>query len=140
MASLQHIHLVSLDKYKLFNWYEEFFDFKIIEDIEKLGEKNGPLFISADEGKTAISIFNISVMNESSKTNCIPAFSYSAEKFVEKYFLFLENEIDVKVFDHYLFYSFYTNDPEGTRIELCTFDIENAKALFEEKKITLNYI
>lgn len=141
MASLQHIHLVSLDKYALAKWYEKFLDFKIIEDIEKLGEKNGPLFISSDNSNTAISIFNVSTLDKpEAKTNCIPAFSVTASDFIEKFYKFKQEVDGLEIIDHILFYSFYVNDLHGTRIEICCFELENIKkALIEESLVAKRF-
>ena len=50
-STLNHIHLVTRDKFELAKWYQETLGFEVIADIEALGEKRGPLYISADGGK-----------------------------------------------------------------------------------------
>lgn len=134
--TLQHIHLIAKDKYELAKWYEKNLGFKIIDDIEKLGELGGPLFVSGDNGKTALSIFTDNGKIKDTRTLCIPAFGTDYENFLYLFNHFKDNvENELKIIDHYLFFSFYTNDPTGTRIEITCTDYENCKKFLETKSM-----
>ena len=132
--SLNHIHLVAKDKYRLFDWYEEYLNFKIIDDIEKLGEKGGPLFISSDDGMTAISIFSRDKADEFKRV-CIPAFSCNSHDFLEAYLRFKNDDEGLEIFDHHIFLSFYPTDPEGTKLEITCLDVLEIRQLLSEKQI-----
>lgn len=132
-VSLNHIHLVAKDKYQLFEWYQKYLGFEIVDDIEKLGEEGGPLFISSDNGSTAISIFTRKKATEFNVV-CLPAFSTSAEDF-SKCFIMFEGE-DLQIYDHYIFFSFYPQDIMGNKLEISCLDYKKCKKILEEKKIS----
>lgn len=127
-AALQHIHLIAPDKFELAKWYQDYLGFEVLGDIEEMGEKGGPIFISSDGGKTALSIFNDPGTIDNIKTICIPAFGLDPNDFIELFHrVSKEEESEVKIFDHYLFISFYFSDPCGTRIEINCMDVEALK-------------
>lgn len=132
--SLNHIHLVTNDKYKLADWYCQKLDFQIVEDIEKLGEKNGPLVISGDGGKSGISIFN----NKSGKENgttVIPAFHVDKNEFVKLHKQFSSADQDIVIYDHLIFCSFYIKDPDASVVEITNSQYKELLVLLKEQNI-----
>ncbi|MCB9061573.1 MAG: hypothetical protein H6622_08635 [Halobacteriovoraceae bacterium] len=136
--SLQHIHLVAEKKYELAKWYIDKLDFKIIDDIEKLGEKDGPLFISGDGGKTALSIFNRRADLKEFKNTCLPAFCVSSENFLELYNKFSCHE-KIEIIHHHLFVSFYILDFEGNKIEINCLDVKKIENVLKNNHISWEY-
>lgn len=125
--SLQHIHLVSPDKFKLADWYCKHLGFSIIEDLEAIGEHKGPVLISSDNGVTGLSIFTSTNKDNTS----LPAFSTDALSFIDLLRKFLEP----RVYDHYHFVSFYTKDGDGNKLEICCMSYQTAIAELEREKI-----
>lgn len=117
--SLQHIHLRSKDKVALAHWYCTELGFQWIEDLEKRGEKDGPILITPDHGLTGLSIF------QSSKepNNVFPAFGAKLEDF----FIFYRKFSNPRIYDHYHFVSFYLRDLDQNKIEICCMDYEAVK-------------
>ncbi|MEC9283464.1 MAG: VOC family protein [Bdellovibrionota bacterium] len=134
-VSLQHIHIVAQDKIQLARWYCENLDFEILGDIEELGEKEGPIFISGDGGKTALSLFQRKERHRGVGTNCIPAFEISPEDFLKLFDRFNSEENTLEVFDHYLFLSFYTEDPDGSKLEFTSLKHEKLRSLLNQRNI-----
>lgn len=113
--SLNHLHYRSRDKHALGRWYCEQLGFRILGDIETMGELNGPLVISSDDGLTAISIFT----SVKPPNNGAPAFSSDVPGFLALW----EKFGRPRVFTHHLFYSFYLDDPDANRLEFCCWDV-----------------
>jgi len=121
--SLQHIHLVSQDKEKLAHWYCENLGFEITDDLEKMGEPDGPVLISADGGVTSISVFT----RKRQIQNIFPAFSCTIDQFME-----IRNRFaSPRIYDHFRFFSFYVFDPDQNKIEVCVTEYETAKQHFQ---------
>tara|TARA_Y100000817_G_C16681484_1_gene466147 strand:- start:134 stop:538 length:405 start_codon:yes stop_codon:yes gene_type:complete len=125
---------VTEDKYVLANWYVEYLGFKIVEDLEKLGEVQGPLVISGDEGQTGLALFNKKDRHSSVGTNVIPAFEVSPEEFVR---LFQKSMTDSKLvmFDHLIFFSFYLKDSDGSPVEITSKKYQEVKERLEREGI-----
>jgi len=122
--SLQHIHLVSHNKEKLASWYCEKLGFKITDDLEKMGEPDGPILITADGGVTSISVFT----RKRPIQNIFPAFSCTIDRFME-----IRNHFDTpRIYDHFRFFSFYIYDPDQNKIEICVTEYDQAKKHFED--------
>jgi len=131
--SLSHYHIRCRDKAVLADWYRKKLGFEILSDVEAMGEKEGPLFVSADGGKTGIAIFSKEKgRDEEFKLTCIPAFEASPESFLE-FYKSLKIEIpDLVIYDHLISYSLYFADPVGTKLEvLCSKYAEMGEKLKE---------
>lgn len=137
--SLQHFHIVSQNKYNLAEWYEEHLGFQIMNDVEKLGEKNGPLLISGDKGKTFISIFNQYSAELVIGTKCIPAFHLKPSDFLKLYKHFNHFTPNLEVQDHRVFCSFYVHDPDQTLLEFSCSDYQTIKSLLENEGIPCGF-
>ena len=125
--SLQHIHLVTHDKKILADWYCKYLGFKFTDDLEERGEPGGPIMITADDGKTSISIFS----RDRPIQNIFPAFESSIEGFLELHQVFNSP----RIYDHYRFFSLYIKDPDQNKIEVCVTDYETLKAKLNSLKI-----
>ena len=97
-VSLQHIHIVTENKFQLAKWYCDNLGFEVLGDIEAMGESEGPIFISGDGGKTALSLFNKKARHKVIGTNCIPAFELEPEDFIRLYTIFKDNENNLEIF------------------------------------------
>ena len=125
--SLQHIHLITPNKQALGEWYCFNLGFKVVDDLEKLGESNGPLLISSDDGITGLSIFNARRKPE----NIFAAYGTSSIEFIQLHEKFSQPPI----YDHYRFFSFYIKDLDGNSVEICCTDYTPLKARFDQKNI-----
>jgi len=127
--SLQHLHLVSSNKIRLAQWYCSHLGFTVIEDLEMKGERNGPVLISSDGGQTSLSIFN-SLKNENTS---LPAFGSDRELFLNLYQQFG----CPRIYDHYLFLSFYVKDLDENKLEICSWEYEELKKNLSDRGIAV---
>ncbi len=112
------------DKFELAQWYVSKLNFKIMNDVEALGEKDGPLFISGDGGHTGIAIFSsASKADKDFSVNVIPAFELSPDDFVAYVKEQLSAGLAFTVYDHIISFSIYIVDPQGTKIELVSHQV-----------------
>ena len=139
-VSLQHIHIVTENKFQLAKWYCDNLGFEVLGDIEAMGESEGPIFISGDGGKTALSLFNKKARHKVIGTNCIPAFELEPEDFIHLYTTFKDNENNLEIFDHYLFLSFYAEDPDGSKLEFTSLKHEELRSLLNQRNFTYKKI
>lgn len=124
--SLQHIHLRSPNKVALANWYCAHLGFKIIDDLEKVGEPGGPVLITSDDGVTGLSIFT----SLKDKKNVFPAFGADIETFL----MMVKKFGKPRIYDHYYFFSFYIHDLDQNKIEICCTDYRDLKVRLDEVK------
>ena len=55
---------------------------------------------------------------------------------IESIFKTFKDEVDdLKIFDHFLFFSFYVNDPTGTRIEITCTNYEDCKKELKNREL-----
>jgi hypothetical protein len=135
-ARLNHYHIVCPNKFELAEWYKKNLGFEIIQDVEELGERDGPLIISGDGGKTGISIFtHKGSAKKEFAIQCIPSFEISIQDFVTFYREQKKINPDVAVYDHLTSLSIYFFDPMGTRLEFTASNYIEAKSVLESEQV-----
>jgi hypothetical protein len=134
-CTLNHYHVSAPDKFELASWYQQNFGFEIVTDIEALGEKNGPILISADGGRSGISIFSKGDRDRSYALPGVPAFEVAPDDFVQLYSERLKVSPDLVVYDHLVSLSIYVIDPVGTKIEFVCNDHQSLRPRLSSLKI-----
>ncbi len=133
--SLSHYHVSCPDKMALARWYQTKLGFQIVANVEDLGEKDGPVFISADGGNSGIAIFTAKASAQVG-TKCIPAFEASPESFLQFYENQRHETSNLVVYDHLISFSIYIVDPVGTKIEILCSQYKTMAPLLEKAGIT----
>jgi hypothetical protein len=131
---LNHLHIVSEDKLRLAKWYCENLGFKIIADIEALGEAEGPVFVSGDDGRTGITIFTKRERHKGAGTTVIPAFEVLPESLIHLYKKYRQKE-DILIYDHLIFFSIYVFDGDQNKLEIMSMQYEKMRELLKKEGI-----
>jgi len=139
-CSLSHYHISTNDKFQLAQWYKSNFGFEVIEDVESFGEQDGPILISADGGKSGISIFSKKAQDRNFALTCTPAFEVSPEDFIELYKTQYQKDPKIIVYDHFISLSIYLMDPMGTRLEFMSSQHERLREVLNKSKIPMKRI
>lgn len=135
-ASLNHYHISCRDKFELAWWYQEKLGFELIVDLEALGEKDGPVIVSADGGQTGISIFTAKKdLDRDFSIKTIPAFEVSPEDFLDFYKSHKKEVADVVIYDHRVSFSIYLFDPVGSKIEIVCNQYQKLEPLLKKDGI-----
>jgi catechol-2,3-dioxygenase len=146
MGTLDHMHVMVPNRYEAARWYQENLGFEIIKEFEFWAkEDSGPLYISADGGRSALSLFEPNrYVNFKVETSV--AFRVDAEAFLT--FARSLNTLKLKgergnpltvssVVDHNVCYAFYFQDPYGNQFELDCYECDRIREeLIERDGIT----
>jgi catechol 2,3-dioxygenase-like lactoylglutathione lyase family enzyme len=137
---IDHVELFLPDRYQAAEWYRQVLGLTIVPEYEHwAGDPRGPLMISSDAGSTKLALFQGTPQGSRETAGFhLVAFRVGADAFKS----FLErlpqlNLIDHRgqvvtrdsVRDHSRAYSLYFCDPYGHRLELTTYQYEQARTL-----------
>jgi len=136
---LDHVELFVPDRHQAAEWYRRVLGMTVVPEYEQwAGDPRGPLMISSDRGSTKLALFE-GVPQGSRETAGfhLVAFRVGAVDFVR----FLNGLPDLGLIDHRgrlvtadsavdhaVAYSIYFCDLFGHRLELTTYEYEDAKA------------
>ncbi|MEP6592707.1 MAG: VOC family protein [Acidobacteriota bacterium] len=137
---IDHVELFVPDRHEAAAWYERVLGLKILPAFEQWARHpQGPLMISSDAGNTKLALFQGAADDPGARAGFDRvAFRVGAANFRT----FLDRLPDLQltddagqavtsnaVADHTAAYSLYFCDPFGHRLELTTYDYEQAKRL-----------
>lgn len=137
---IDHVELFVPDRHQAAAWYERVLGLRTLPAFEPWARHpQGPLMISSDAGNTKLALFQGAAGGPGARTGFDRvAFRVGAADFGT----FLNRLPDLKltddagqavtsesVADHAVAYSLYFCDPFGHRLELTTYDYEQAKRL-----------
>ncbi len=137
---IDHVELIVPDRHEAAAWYERVLGLRILPAFEQWARHpQGPLMISSDAGNTKLALFQGGTGGPGARTGFDRvAFRVGAANFRT----FLDRLPDLKltddsgqavtassVVDHAAAYSLYFCDPFGHRLELTTYEYEEAKRL-----------
>ena len=136
---IDHVELFVPERRKAAEWYRQVLGLSIVGEYEHWADDpQGPLMISSDNGSTKLALFQgIPQGSRETAGFHLVAFRVGASDFVG--FLNRLADLDVadhrgqrvtekSVVDHTVAYSIYFCDPFGHRLELTTYEYEQAKA------------
>lgn len=136
---IDHVELFVPDRRMAAAWYEKVLGLAIVPDYEHWAENpRGPLMISSDGGSTKLALFEGKSQGRRETAGFhLVAFRVSASNFAA--FLTRLPGLDLTdhhgrrvtadlVADHDAAFSIYFNDPFGHRLELTTYEYEEARA------------
>ena len=137
---IDHVELFVPDRHQAAKWYRQVLGLTVVPEYEHWADDpQGPLMISSDGGSTKLALFQ-GVPQGSRETSGfhLVAFRVGAVDFAN----FLDKLRDLNLtnhrghrvtadlaVDHAAAYSIYFCDPFGHRLELTTYQYEQAKAL-----------
>lgn len=134
-ASLSHYHIACPNKFELAEWYKSHLGFEIVQDVEALGERDGPLIVSGDGGRTGISIFTSKDLKRDFALKCIPAFEVSTKDFIDFYKAEKARRPETAIYDHLSSFSVYFFDPMGTKLEFTAANYQETKDALAKEQI-----
>jgi catechol 2,3-dioxygenase-like lactoylglutathione lyase family enzyme len=137
---IDHVELFVPDRHQAAEWYLRVLGLKVVPEYEHWADDpHGPLMISSDGGRTKLALFQ-GVPQGARETAGfhLVAFRVSAVDFGR--FLDRLSDLDLTnhrgqrvtadlAVDHAAAYSIYFRDPFGHRLELTTYEYEQAKAI-----------
>ena len=139
---IDHVELFVPDRHQAAEWYREVLGLKVVREYEHWAhDPQGPLMISSDHGSTKLALFQgvPQGLRQTAGFHLV-AFRVGAVDFGR----FLDRLPDLgltdhhrqrvtagSVIDHVAAYSIYFCDPFGHRLELTTYEYEQAKAVLE---------
>ncbi len=135
---IDHVELFVPDRWEAAGWYRRVLGLNIVREYEHwANDPKGPLMISSDNGNTKLALFE-GIQQGSRETVGfhLVAFRVGAVDFMR--FLCRLAELDLinhrgervtskSVVDHTAAFSIYFSDPYGHRLELTTYEYEQAK-------------
>ena len=141
---IDHVELFVPDRYQAAEWYLRVLGLKVVPEYEHWAEDpRGPLMISSDGGSTKLALFQGGPQGSRETAGFhLVAFRVSAAdfgSFLDKLpALDLINQRGQRVtadlaVDHAAAYSIYFCDPFGHRLELTTYEYEQAKAILARR-------
>ena len=137
---IDHVELFVPDRYQAAQWYLRVLGLKVVPEFEHWADDpEGPLMISSDGGSTKLALFQgVPQGSRATAGFHLVAFRVSAVDF--RSFLDKLPDLDLtnhrghpvtqdSAVDHAGAYSIYFCDPFGHRLELTTYQYEQAKAV-----------
>ena len=137
---IDHVELFVPDRHQAAEWYRRVLGLKVVPEYEQWAEDSqGPLMISSDGGSTKLALFQgVPQGSRGTAGFHLVAFRVGAVEFGS----FLDRLPDLDLInhrgqrvtadlavDHLAAYSIYFSDPFGHRLELTTYQYEQAKAI-----------
>lgn len=141
---IDHVEVFVPDRREAADWYERVLGLKIVAWAEHWAEDpTGPLMISSDGGGTMLALFSGQPQGTRPTSGFHRvAFRVGAATFIE----FLERLSAIELFDergervtadrvadHRSAWSIYFSDPFGHRLELTTYDYEEARSVLTDR-------
>ena len=136
---IDHVEIFVPDRHQAAMWYARVLGLEVIPRYEHWAEDpHGPLMISSDGGSTKLALFQGSPQGSQQTSGLhLVAFRVGASAFVE--FVRCLPELALTdhrgrhvtadlVADHEMAYSIYFNDPYGHRLELTTYEYDEARS------------
>lgn len=140
VEEVDHIELFVPDRYEAARWYEHVLGLKVVAELEHWANNpHGPLMIAPESGQTKLALFAGVPQGEKPTAGFhLVAFRVSADRFVEFLHRLERNELNLKsnnghrltradAQDHGKAWSLYFQDPYGHRLELTTYDYQQAR-------------
>lgn len=137
---IDHVELFVPDRHQAAEWYERVLGLKVVSKYEHWADDpRGPLMISSDAGNTKLALFEGTPQGPRETAGFhLVAFRVGAAEF--RSFLDRLPRLDLtnhrgqsvtadSVVDHAAAYSIYFCDPFGHRLELTTYQYEQAKGI-----------
>lgn len=125
VLQIDHVELFVPDQYEAAAWYARVLGLQIVPDCEHWAKGGGPLMISSDAGSTMLALFE-GHPTPSPETAAFRRVAFRVD--AAGFSAFLQRLPDLKVVDHGQALSIYFTDPYGHRLEVTTYEVEQARS------------